>query len=142
MADIKESAMTQKSDCKWVRALDANGNSIRISKEDLASVVGGLLNYKTIIEKTTQVEDVVTLSQGGIAIGILAHYNDEGRTSEIAILKRTLYDGVYSVERITEKTNTGNGFTVASDGLSIKCNGAASIKSVYIIALRGTAVFK
>lgn len=43
MADIKESAMTQQSDCKWVRALDANGNSIRISKEDLASVVGGLI---------------------------------------------------------------------------------------------------
>lgn len=45
MADVKESAMTQKSDCKWVRALDANGNSIRISKEDLAQVVGGLLDY-------------------------------------------------------------------------------------------------
>lgn len=44
MADVKESALTQQSDCKWVRALDANGNSIRISKEDLASVVGGLLS--------------------------------------------------------------------------------------------------
>lgn len=43
MADVKESALTQQSDCKWVRALDANGNSIRISKEDLASAVGGLL---------------------------------------------------------------------------------------------------
>ena len=44
MSDVKESALTQQSDCKWVRALDANGNSIRISKEDLASVVGGLLS--------------------------------------------------------------------------------------------------
>ena len=43
MADVKESAMSQKNDCKWVRALDSNGNSILISKEDLASVVGGLL---------------------------------------------------------------------------------------------------
>lgn len=43
MADKQESALTQQSDCKWVRALDANGNSIRISKEDLAAVVGGLL---------------------------------------------------------------------------------------------------
>ena len=42
MPDVKESALTQQSDCKWVRALDANGNSIRISKEDLASVVGEL----------------------------------------------------------------------------------------------------
>lgn len=43
MADVKESAMAQKNDCKWVRALDSNGNSILISKEDLASVVGELL---------------------------------------------------------------------------------------------------
>lgn len=43
MADMKESALTQQSDCKWVRALDSNGNSILISKEDLASVVGGLI---------------------------------------------------------------------------------------------------
>ena len=43
MADKQESALTQQSDCKWVRALDANGNSIRISKEDLAAVVGGLI---------------------------------------------------------------------------------------------------
>lgn len=42
MADKQESALTQQSDCKWVRALDANGNSIRISKEDLAAVVGEL----------------------------------------------------------------------------------------------------
>lgn len=47
MADIKESAMSTASDCKWVRALDANGNSIRISKEDLASVVGGLIGIAT-----------------------------------------------------------------------------------------------
>lgn len=40
MADVKESAMSQKNDCKWVRALDSNGNSILISKEDLASVGG------------------------------------------------------------------------------------------------------
>lgn len=44
---MKESALTQQSDCKWVRALDSNGNSILISKEDLASVVGGLLPEAT-----------------------------------------------------------------------------------------------
>lgn len=50
MADVKESAMTQKSDCEWVRALDANGNSIRISKQDLASVVGELLPLEDIYD--------------------------------------------------------------------------------------------
>ena len=51
MSDVKESALTQQSDCKWVRALDANGNSIRISKEDLASVVGGLMSEATTTKK-------------------------------------------------------------------------------------------
>ncbi len=43
MASIKEEVMTVKDDCQYVRALDANGNSIRISKEDLAKVLGELL---------------------------------------------------------------------------------------------------
>lgn len=47
MADVKESAMSKKNDCKWVRALDSNGNSILISKEDLASVVGELIGVAT-----------------------------------------------------------------------------------------------
>lgn len=58
MADVKESALSTASDYKWVRGLDANGNSVRISKEDHASVVGGLLKsnmlypfmYRGIIE--------------------------------------------------------------------------------------------
>lgn len=50
MADKQESALTQQSDCKWVRALDANGNSIRISKEDLAAVVGGLIGTATSLK--------------------------------------------------------------------------------------------
>lgn len=43
MADQFENQLPQKSDAKWVRALDASGNPILISKEDLASVVGKLI---------------------------------------------------------------------------------------------------
>lgn len=43
MADQFENQLPQNSDAKWVRALDASGNPILISKEDLASVVGGLI---------------------------------------------------------------------------------------------------
>jgi hypothetical protein len=43
MADQFENQLPQQSDAKWVRALDASGNPILISKEDLASVVGGLI---------------------------------------------------------------------------------------------------
>lgn len=43
MADQFENQLPQKNDAKWVRALDASGNPILISKEDLASVVGELI---------------------------------------------------------------------------------------------------
>lgn len=47
MADQFENQLPQKSDAKWVRALDASGNPILISKEDLASVVGELIGVAT-----------------------------------------------------------------------------------------------
>lgn len=42
-SDTYENQLPQQSDLKWARALDASGNPILISKEDLAGVVGGLL---------------------------------------------------------------------------------------------------
>ena len=51
MADQFENQLPQKSDAKWVRALDASGNPILISKEDLASVVGGLIGAAILGEK-------------------------------------------------------------------------------------------
>lgn len=71
MADVKESAMSQKNDCKWVRALDSNGNSILISKEDLASVVGGLLPESTNTNKgaaSTGMFKAITVNSKGIKI--------------------------------------------------------------------------
>ena len=48
MADQFENQLPQKSDAKWVRAVDASGNPILISKEDLASVVGELLGVSFV----------------------------------------------------------------------------------------------
>ena len=62
MADLRESALTQQSDCKWVRALDANGNSIRISKEDLAEVLGGLIPIAT-----SKANGLIAKKQSGFA---------------------------------------------------------------------------
>jgi GT2 family glycosyltransferase len=45
MADQFENQLPQNSDAKWVRALDASGNPILISKEDLASVGGRTNRY-------------------------------------------------------------------------------------------------
>ena len=50
MADQFENQLPQKSDAKWVRALDASGNPILISKEDLASVVGGLIGISLVLK--------------------------------------------------------------------------------------------
>lgn len=58
MADVKESALSTANDCAYVRALDSNGNSIRISKSDLASVVGGLLS--NAIPKSVDIGKVVS----------------------------------------------------------------------------------
>lgn len=52
MASIKEEVMTVKDDCQYVRALDANGNSIRISKEDLAKVLGELIGIDKTLKAT------------------------------------------------------------------------------------------
>ena len=50
MADQFENQLPQKSDAKWVRALDASGNPILISKEDLASVVGELIGVSLVLK--------------------------------------------------------------------------------------------
>jgi hypothetical protein len=83
MADQFENQLPQKSDAKWVRALDASGNPILISKEDLASVVGGLISpasalkdgllshilYQNLFSsKTDSTEDMDLIGTGYYAI--------------------------------------------------------------------------
>lgn len=62
MADVKESALSTASDCAYVRALDSNGNSIRISKADLASVVGELLGnplgFKRVLTSNDNMDNI------------------------------------------------------------------------------------
>ena len=67
MASIKEEVMTVKDDCQYVRALDANGNSIRISKEDLAKVLGELMQTNKILPFMMQgvIKDANQAEQSG-----------------------------------------------------------------------------
>lgn len=58
--------------------------------------MGGLLNYKTIIEERGQVDIKITMSNITVAIGILVHEQIAERTTEIAILKKDS-NGVYRV---------------------------------------------
>lgn len=79
MADVKESALSTASDCAYVRALDSNGNSIRISKADLASVVGGLLGTDNMFRYTG--DNPKTLDFNEIKTnGIYFFTNDDGKT--------------------------------------------------------------
>lgn len=57
MADKKENELTSANNFKWVRALDSNGNSIRISKSDLVSVLEGLINPYKIINRFYATDD-------------------------------------------------------------------------------------
>lgn len=49
--DVYEDQLAIKSDAPYIRGLDATGNPIRISKSDLASVVGGLIATEDFAKK-------------------------------------------------------------------------------------------
>lgn len=126
MGDLKESALTQKNDCKWVRALDENGNSIRISKEDLAAVVGeligtanagqdGLLSkdgffYRGNINAGSNLDDYVKAgwyylnnnkTSGIPTYGILVVYSAGG------CVRQLVFDEFSSLAKTRNKTNQG-----------------------------------
>lgn len=46
--DKQENGLIVANDCEWIRGLDANGNSIRINKTDLASI---FKEYLGVIER-------------------------------------------------------------------------------------------
>lgn len=48
MADQYEDQLPVVSDAKWIRCMDASGNPFKMSKEDLATVLGGLMTTNEI----------------------------------------------------------------------------------------------
>ena len=116
--------------------MEISGQSVQLS-----SRLGGLLNLRAMVFKYSQSDEVIKLSTRGVAIGIMVHINNTDRNSEIAILRRPGQDDFqYTVEMITDKTNTGTGFTVMDDNSGIKCNGFSSPKFVYIYPIGNTDV--
>ena len=78
-SDTYEDKLPQQTDLKWARGLDANGNPILISKESLASVVGGLLPVAnennnglaikgSFIKITRNITDTYTLEVNGFVL--------------------------------------------------------------------------
>ncbi len=82
MASIKEEVMTVKDDCQYVRALDANGNSIRISKEDLAKVLGELMGIKSYPKTSLKIGESIEIALSGKSPFILSIYAGEANNTE------------------------------------------------------------
>lgn len=60
--DVYEDQLAIKSDAPYIRGLDAAGNPIRISKADLATVVGGLLPIANLTQSGLMSSNVLKYS--------------------------------------------------------------------------------
>lgn len=65
--DKSESSLSSVSDVAYVRGLDSSGNSVKISKSDLASVLGALSTFAPIKDATEAELD--TVSPGAYMVG-------------------------------------------------------------------------
>lgn len=71
-----ESALPQKKEINYVRALDKDGNPILISKEDLAQVVGELMEKYVNLETFKDFDDKLFSAQNMTTIYTFADLTD------------------------------------------------------------------
>lgn len=55
--DRAETSLTAVSDIAYIRGIDGSGNSVRISKADLANVLGGL-TFKNVLDAGVDIKQV------------------------------------------------------------------------------------
>lgn len=79
--DAYENELPEQTDLKWARALDASGNPILISKESLASVVGGLLETDKTLKSSYNINNSVDLKTLGA--GIYSYFADASIPSDM-----------------------------------------------------------
>ena len=70
-----ESALPQKKEINYVRALDKEGNPILINKEDLAQVVGELIGTTTIEKASFAIHYTHQVQWNGISLNIIGSHN-------------------------------------------------------------------
>lgn len=138
--DIREIDMTKATDAngKKIRLVGDDGKGYWMEFSDLAAVVGGLLDYASVKSKKSTVDEKFTITNRGVVIAILEHYEFNSRTSSFAIISKA--DEGYRIDSIL-KTNMGIGFTVSEDGSYINCSGYASNKEVILIDVKGSSTF-
>lgn len=76
-SDTYEDELDIKTDLTWARGLDANGNPILISKQSLASVVGGLNGVSGMKIRSYYVEKNTTVDTGINNKGLIVIGNDD-----------------------------------------------------------------
>ena len=70
-----ESALPQKKEINYVRALDKNGNPILINKEDLAQVVGELIWKKLRVTNSFAIHYTHQVQWNGVSLNIIGSHN-------------------------------------------------------------------
>ena len=101
-----ESALPQKKEINYVRALDKDGNPILISKEDLAQVVGELLDGGAIKQKRSDLKDANQYTTPGTYFVNLwgGVWQNMPTNDCFGLFEVRSYDGY-----ITQRLSAGNG---------------------------------
>ena len=101
-----EGALPQKKEINYVRALDKDGNPILISKEDLAQVVGELLDGGAIKQKRSDLKDADQYTTPGTYFVNLwgGVWQNMPTNDCFGLFEVRSYDGY-----ITQRLSAGNG---------------------------------
>ena len=101
-----ESALPQKKEINYIRALDKDGNPILINKEDLAQVVGELLDGGAIKQKRSDLKDADQYTTPGTYFVNLwgGVWQNMPTNDCFGLLEVRSYDGY-----ITQRLSAGNG---------------------------------
>ena len=102
-----ESALPQKKEINYVRALDKEGNPILISKDDLAQVVGELLWKKLRVINSFALHYSHSAQWDGISLNITGNHN----FYNVGIRLATYSNGVPSDGIVGEFYSIPSGFT-------------------------------
>ena len=101
-----ESALPQKKEINYVRALDKDGNPILINKEELAQVVGELLDGGAIKQKRSDLKDADQYTTPGTYfVNLWGGVRQNMPTNDcFGLFEVRSYDGY-----ITQRLSAGNG---------------------------------
>lgn len=103
-SDTYENQLPQQSDLKWARALDASGNPILISKEDLAGVVGALLKNKDFALSIGSFWDFGTIYDLNDARSSGHYVGEVGKTANLPINDTCLVvvnaNNIYAIQTV------------------------------------------